>query len=1030
MGDKENQPLSEQAETNYREIFEKAVDGILIHELETGKIIDANQKSCKIFGYDKETLLKSGPELFSTNIAGYTLHEAREKLLLAGAGKPQHFEWIIKKKDGGLTWLEVSLEKARVAGNDRILAFFRVIDDRKKSEELLKESFQRYEYVTKATNDAIWDWMIAENKVFWGETYMRLFGNMDDEKLSDQEKVVKRLHPDEMEAVLYSAAKTIKSKKHKWSYEHRYLKSDGEYAYVSNKALIIRDHSGRAIRVIGAMQDITETKNEEIHKAFHSEIGLLFNLPINLIQTLDKVLKKTPSSIDFSFAEVWLINRDRKTIQKSNHYLKDQDLVFSNRTGLEKGTGLIGMAWESKKIQITNHPGINIGLDKHDDNRGLKSGVVVPMITGNEMQGVLVFGFPNDETKNNPLLGRLKNLCTYLGSEIKRKQLEQDLNKIFNFAPDIIAVSDLNGYFKKINHAAAALLEYSEKELMAVPFIDFVHPDDQEKTANQVKNLRIGNPTLYFENRYITKSGKVKWMAWTSVSSPEEDSIYSVAKDITEKKQLEELLRKATSLARIGSWELDITTDTIYWSDITREIHETGPDYQPVLKTGINFYKKGNNREKIKNLVAAAMEIGKPWDAELQIITAKGNERWIRTIGEPEMVNGKCVRIYGSFQDIDERKKTGERIRSSEERQKLIMNSALDAIIWIDAKGNVIFWNPQAEKIFGWKENEIMGKSLEKTIIPKPYRQGHKNGMRHYLKTGKGSVLNRLLQFSALKKGGKEFPIELSVLPIYQEGDKFFCAFIRDITERKRSESLLVELNQNLKKQTEDLARSNEELEQFAYVASHDLQEPLRMVSSFLTQLNSRYGNVIDDKGKKYIYYAVDGANRMRQIILDLLEFSRVGKLKEFPETIDLNKIVEEVKLLFHKEMKEKKATLEIESLPEIKGFKTPISQVFQNLIANSLKYGKDNVPVKLKIKAMALEKYWQVSVSDNGIGIDSSSFERIFIIFQRLHTKEAYPGTGMGLAITKKIIERHGGKIWVTSEFNEGSTFHFTIPK
>jgi PAS domain S-box-containing protein len=1025
------QLLLEQAEVNYREIFEKAVDGIFIHELKTGKIIAVNQKSCEILGYDKTSLINSGLEIISTGLDGFTSENFLEKLVLASAGKPQLFEWTFQKKDGGISWFEVSLEKANVAGNDRILAFFRVINDRKKSEVLLRESIQRYEYVTKATNEAIWDWMIEENKVFWGETYLRLFGKMEDENLSDHDKVVKRLHPEEIDEVLSSADKAIKSKVKNWKYEHRYLKSDGEYAYVNNKALIIRDNSGRAIRVIGAMQDISESKNEALNKALLTEIGLLFNLPIDLVETLDKVIEKMASKIDFSFAGIWLNNRDRKSIHRVSHYSKDNNPDFSNASpAQERGAGWAGMAWETKKIQFFNSRQQRFESNSKLKNHPLKTGIALPIKAGNEVIGSLTLGFPNDKSNTKAIVERLKNLASYLGPEIKRKQLEQDLNKIFNFAPDIIALWGLDGCFKKINQAACDLLEYSEKELMAEPFIKFVHPDDRDKTAVQLKNLRLGNPTLYFENRYITKSGKIKWMGWTSISYPEEGSIYSVAKDITEKKQLEELLRKATSLARIGSWEVDLTTNLIYWSDITREIHETGPDYQPVLKGGVNFYKKGKSREKINKLVTAAIENGAPWDAELKIITAKGNERWVRTIGEPEMVNGKCVRIYGSFQEIDERKKAEEKIRSSEERQKLIMNSALDAIICIDLKGEIFFWNPQAEKIFGWNENEVLGKPLDKIIVPEKYRQAHQEGMKNYLKTGQGFILDKLIHFSALKKGGIEFPIELTISPIQQEGNEFFCAFIRDITDRKRSESLLVELNNNLKKQTEELAKSNEDLEQFAYVASHDLQEPLRMISSFLNQLNRKYDNILDEKGKKYIYYAVDGAVRMRQIILDLLEFSRVGKTQEAPESINLNIIVDDVKVLFRKEIKDKKATLHIKPLPIIQGYKTPIRQIFQNLIGNSLKYSKKSLPAQVHIEALEDEDFWQIAVSDNGIGIDEAFFDRIFIIFQRLHTKETYPGTGMGLAVTKKLIESQGGKIWVTSKINAGSTFHFTLPK
>jgi light-regulated signal transduction histidine kinase (bacteriophytochrome) len=237
-------------------------------------------------------------------------------------------------------------------------------------------------------------------------------------------------------------------------------------------------------------------------------------------------------------------------------------------------------------------------------------------------------------------------------------------------------------------------------------------------------------------------------------------------------------------------------------------------------------------------------------------------------------------------------------------------------------------------------------------------------------------------------------------------------------------------LHKNLQKHAKELAISNAELEQFAYVASHDLQEPLRMVTGFLTQIEKKYGDLIDDKGKQYIAFAVDGAKRMRQIILDLLEFSRVGRMEDKLETVDLNEVVEEVQILFSKKIKEKLATILVDPLPVIHSYKSPMRQVFQNLISNALKYDREGIPSQIKIKVTELKTHWQFAVTDNGIGIDKEYFDKIFIIFQRLHNKDEYSGTGMGLAVTKKIIENLGGKIWVESEEGKGCTFYFTIKK
>ena len=238
------------------------------------------------------------------------------------------------------------------------------------------------------------------------------------------------------------------------------------------------------------------------------------------------------------------------------------------------------------------------------------------------------------------------------------------------------------------------------------------------------------------------------------------------------------------------------------------------------------------------------------------------------------------------------------------------------------------------------------------------------------------------------------------------------------------------ELNENLQRHAKQLAISNAELEQFAYVTSHDLQEPLRMVTSFLTLLEKKYEDIIDDKGKKYIAFAVDGAKRMRQIILDLLEFSKVGKMEDKQEAVDLNELVKEIEILFRKEIKDKNASLKIDSLSTIQTYKSPVRQIFQNLISNALKYTLPNIAPQIEIKETQSTTHWQYTVADNGIGINQEYFQKIFIIFQRLHNKDEYSGTGMGLAVTKKIIENLGGSIWLESEEGKGSTFYFTLLK
>ena len=281
------------------------------------------------------------------------------------------------------------------------------------------------------------------------------------------------------------------------------------------------------------------------------------------------------------------------------------------------------------------------------------------------------------------------------------------------------------------------------------------------------------------------------------------------------------------------------------------------------------------------------------------------------------------------------------------------------------------------------------------------------------------------------KKNGQAFWINFSVSPVADEKGRYthWIAVQRDVTAQKLAEIHLAQLNENLQKHVRALAVSNAELEQFAFVASHDLQEPLRMVTGFVTQLEKKYGDVIDDRGKTYIAFAVDGARRMRQIILDLLEYSKVGRADQAPEHIDLNDLIEDIQILFRTQLKQTQAKIHVDKLPVLLGHVAPMRQVFQNLISNALKYMRPGVAPEVYITVQDMDTEWQFAIKDNGIGIEQEYFEKIFIIFQRLHQKTEFSGTGLGLAITKKIIDNMGGRIWVSSVEGEGSTFYFTVP-
>jgi PAS domain S-box-containing protein len=356
-------------------------------------------------------------------------------------------------------------------------------------------------------------------------------------------------------------------------------------------------------------------------------------------------------------------------------------------------------------------------------------------------------------------------------------------------------------------------------------------------------------------------------------------------------------------------------------------------------------------------------------------------------------------------------------------RTKLILDSAGEGIYGLDMEGRVTFINPAAIKILGLDGGQIVGKSMEQIVR----HTGRDEAAFHV----GGSPILATLKDGAPRHGteelfsrmdGTSFPVDYASTPIF-EREELIGAVVsfRDVTERQRTEHALAE-------KAQELARSNVELEQFAYVASHDLQEPLRMVSSYTQLLARRYKGQLGSDADEFIAYAVDGATRMQRLIQDLLAYSRVGtKGKEFVAT-DCEVLLDRVLGDLMVTIEESGAVVSHDPLPIVRADETQIGQLLQNLIGNAIKFCNQEPPL-VHVSSKRNGKGWIFSVRDNGIGIDPQYAERIFVIFQRLHKREDYQGTGIGLAVCKKIVERHGGRIWVESEPEKGATFYFTLP-
>jgi two-component system CheB/CheR fusion protein len=372
-----------------------------------------------------------------------------------------------------------------------------------------------------------------------------------------------------------------------------------------------------------------------------------------------------------------------------------------------------------------------------------------------------------------------------------------------------------------------------------------------------------------------------------------------------------------------------------------------------------------------------------------------------------------------------------EDIRLSNQRYDLVAKATNDIIWEWNLETNVIVnANEGFGKVYGYNPEKISAdfESWKKWIHPEDFDR---------VVEKREAILKNPYhlywddEFRIINKEGRYYFMYHKAYIVRDEQGKAIRLFgaTQNISQRKEDEALLIELNNRLKQRADELAASNVELERFAYIASHDMQEPLRMITSFLQLFKQKYEDQIDETAEQYIHYAMDGAERMKKLITDLLEYSRIGSNKEQFEEIDTNQLVKEVIAVFMNSIRESNAIVEFGNLPVINANKTQMFQLFQNLIGNALKYRGKETP-RIYIEGTEEEKQYVFSVRDNGIGIKPMFFDKIFVLFQRLHHKNEYSGTGIGLTVCKKIVERHDGKIWVTSEPGIGSCFNFTISK
>ena len=882
------------------------------------------------------------------------------------------------------------------------------LEERQRVEEELQASKRLLSAIIETHPDVLYIYDLIEQRAFhYNRELYTSIGYTPEELIEIGAEILPKLmHPNDL-AKFPDYLKQFDTAKEGevFEFEYRMKHKNGEYRwFYSRDTLFARDKDGKPQQILGAATDITERKQveEKLRKSEESFRALVENSP--------------------------------DIIGRFDHQLRH---LYVN-PAVELATGIPPEAFLGKTHRDLGMPEEIVTF--------FQDALQSVFTTGQER--LIEFGFPspngiqyyqsrivpefNSDGTIGSVLKVARNITEPKQAEAALRESEQRFRSIFEQAAIGIAIALPDGRLSQVNQKFTDIIGYTSLEIQVLNFQDITHPDDLAVELEYIRQCLAGESSTYsMEKRYIRKDGSIVWVNLTSsrVFSGAGEPQYAIAvvEDISDRKLAEQKLRETTFLyQRI----LDAIPDLILCKGSESKIIYANKAFR-------DYY--GMTMEQLQGIIDAprvnpeytqqyvkddayVFNTGQTLSIEEPVVRYDGIERLFSTVKSAiRDTNGQVVQTVGVSRDITEQKLAEESLRVSERRYSTLARISPVGIFRTDTKGQYLYVNERWCEIAGLTPSEALAESWSPAIHPADQEwiiaqwyqmatENQRSSHEYQVRRSDGVTTWVLGQVAAETEDSGEVT--------------GFVGTVTDITKLKQTEQQLQQLNK-------ELVKSNRELAQFADVVSQNLQQLLRNLNSFTQLLAQKFhGHCLDTEAYQYLDLIVNAATLGQQQIHDLLVYYRVGTSRREFEPTGCNSVLRLVLTNLQSALASSGAIVTYDSLPTVMADGVQLIQLFQNLINNALKFRRPEVPPKIHISVEHQDNEWLFGVHDNGIGIKRQDYKRIFQIFQLLHTEHKYSGTGAGLAICKKIVERHGGEIWVESRVGIGATFYFTIPE